>query len=354
MGLGQRGAAGVLAAVVVSAMGFVAGPAQAEGRAARCLELAGPVDAGLPLGPEDAARRKAALAAAAADCEAAGTEAGANAEALFWAGEVARAKGQAGVSFGLFERAAALGLAAAETRLGDFYTYGVAPGGKDPAAAARHYQAAAEGGDPAGMTTLALMYRLGQGVARDPGRMVELMTQAAAAGYGVAAYGLAGIYRDGEGIVGGVDAALGIPDAGKAAGYLAQAAQAGVPGAALEAAALYGPAGLDDPGEEARLTRMVARTGDGAAIAAMGVLYETGRGVEAAPEVAAGLYIKALESGDVTVEALRAGAARRWEAETARAFQRALKARGLYRGGIDGDIGGGTLAAARRLAAGGG
>lgn len=346
-------ALGLAAAFAAGAVAVLPSLAWAEGEAARCLATAGTPDAGVPRGAEDAARRKAAIIASAADCEAAGQAVDASAEVLFHAGEVARAKGQAGPSFALFERAAEKGLAAAQTRLGDFYTFGVAPGGKDPEAAAGHYSRAAEAGDLAGMTTLALMYRVGQGVAQDTGRMLALMTEAAEGGYHFAAYGLAQVYLTGDGIPGNADPERGIPDAARAAHYFEMAAKAGRIEAALEAAALYrNPAyGLaENPEAELRLTRMASRAGLPKAIAAMGVLYETGRGVAGNPEIAAGLYVRALESGAVSMEALRDGANRRWDPQTAMAFQTILKDRGLYRGYIDGDVGGGTIAAARKLA----
>ena len=105
----------------------------------------------------------------------------------------------------------------------------------------------------------------------------------------------------------------------------------------------------ENPEEQARLTLLASRAGLPEATAAMGVLYETGRGVARDPGVAALLYVRALESGAVPFEALRKGAPGPWDRDTAMAFQEILAERGLYRGAIDGVVGGGTAAAAQAL-----
>jgi len=60
-----------------------------------------------------------------------------------------------------------------------------------------------------------------------------------------------------------------------------------------------------------------------------------------------------LETGDLPVEDMRGqigGRWVRWDRETALAFQSILRARGLYLGALDAQVGPGTMAAARRLA----
>lgn len=325
----------------------------ADPDATACLSIAGPATAGVPAGAREAAVRRAALAQAIGPCTEAARAGDASAEVLFLAAEIAQGQRDLATAFALLERAAALGFGPAETRLGDYHLFGLAPGGEDAAQAIARYEAATGLGDPAGMTTLALMYRVGKGVPQDSARMVLLLEQASEAGYHFAQYRLAQTYATGEGIPGRRDDALGIPDPGKAATLYAAAAEAGNVTAALELAGLYAdPASgfPDSPGEAARLTSLASRAGVPEAIAAMGLFYETGRGVRRDPAVAAGLYVKALETGQVPFEALRKGAPGGWDRDTAIAFQSILKDRGLYRGALDGVIGSGSAAAARALA----
>jgi len=320
--------------------------------AAQCLELAGPVDAGVPVSAAAGALKRSRIAEAATLCTAAAAAADAPPEVLFLAAEVAQARRDLSGAFDLLERAADAGLAAAQTRLGDYHLFGIAPAGEDAEAAIAHYQRAAAGGDPAGMTTLALMYRVGKGVPRDPARMVALLEDAADAGYHFAIYRLAQTYMTGEGIPGKVDDTLGIPDPARGAALYAAAAEAGNITAALELAGLYGdPAsGLaDDPAERARLTLLASRSGLPEAIAAMASLYETGDGVDYDPQVAALLYVRALETGKVGFDTLRRTVRGGWDRDTARAFQTILQERGLYDGAIDGIVGRGTASAAAGL-----
>ncbi len=321
--------------------------------AATCLEIAGPANAGVPAAAVDAASQKATLARAAEACTEAATAPDADPEVLFHAAAVAQARGAADDTFDLLTRAAQAGLGAAETRLGDYFLFGVGPDGQDVDRAVGHYQAAQEKGDAAGITTLALLYQLGRGVPRDPSRMVELMTEAADLGYHFAQYRLAQTYLTGEGIPGRASTALGIPDKAKAVRYYTMAADAGNLSAALELSDLYADpqSGLpDDPEEQVRLTRIVSSTGHPPAIARMGTFYETGRGVDYDPAVAAGLYVRAMESGKVAFDDLRTGAPAAWDRDTALEFQMILQARGLYDGALDAIVGGGTAAAARKLA----
>lgn len=321
--------------------------------AQECIDIAGPANAGVPAAAVDAASQKETLARAAEACLMAAEAEDADPEVLFHAASIAQARGQAGATFDLLTRSAEAGLGAAETRLGDYFLFGVGPEGQDIAKAVGHYQAATERGDAAGMTTLALLYQVARGVPRDPARMVELMTVAADKGYHFAQYRLAQTYLNGDGIPGRADAALGIPDTTRAVRYYTMAADAGNLSAALELSSLYADpnSGLpDDPEEQVRLTRMVSQTGHPPAIAMMGVFYETGRGVEYDPAIAAGLYVRAMESGKLDFGDLRKGAPGTWDRDTALEFQKILQARGLYDGALDAIVGGGTAAAARKLA----
>lgn len=321
--------------------------------AQECIDIAGPANAGVPAAAVDAASQKETLARAAEACLMAAEAENADPEVLFHAASIAQARGQAGATFDLLTRSAEAGLGAAETRLGDYFLFGVGPEGQDIAKAVGHYQAATERGDAAGMTTLALLYQVARGVPRDPARMVELMTMAADKGYHFAQYRLAQTYLNGDGIPGRADAALGIPDTSRSVRYYTMAADAGNLSAALELSSLYADpnSGLpDDPEEQVRLTRMASQTGHPPAIAMMGVFYETGRGVAYDPAIAAGLYVRAMESGKLDFGDLRNGAPGTWDRDTALEFQKILQARGLYDGALDAIVGGGTAAAARKLA----
>ncbi len=317
-----------------------------------CLEVLGVPNAGVPVSQAAATEARARLADAAPACEAAAAGRRPAPEVLYYAAEIALAKRDSNGAFALFEQAAEAGLGAADTKLGDFYLFGAAPDGRDLAKAAELFEKGTDLGDPAAMTSLAMMHRAAIGVPQDSARMVELLSDAAEAGYHFAQYRLAQTYLSGDGIPGRADPALGIPDPTRAATWFTRAADAGNIEAALELAGLYGDpeSGLpDNPGEQARLTRIAAESGLASAVAAMGVLHETGRGVEYSPEQAVDYYIRAIESGDVPFEELRRGAPFEWDYDTATAFQGALTLRGVYNGAVDGIVGPGTRAAAEAL-----
>jgi TPR repeat protein len=200
------------------------------------------------------------------------------------------------------------------------------------------------------------MYGLGRGVPRDPDEMIRLFRAAADQGYHFAQINLAQTYLTGDGLPGGADASLGIPDPRAAVPLLAAAARGGNMDAARGLSALYtsGAEGVPpNPTMRLRWTRMAAEAGDPAAIAALAFLREQGIGAPANPVAAAQGYIAALETGEVEVTDLRAAGGPRppaWERQTAIEFQLILQARGLYDGAIDGMVGPGTLGGARALA----
>ncbi|RFU11617.1 sel1 repeat family protein [Rhodobacteraceae bacterium W635] len=345
---------GLVLALSISPLAVAAQTAPEEA-ATRCVEMAGPPDAGVPISPEAQDAARAALQEAAPFCEQAMADGGAAPEVLFHLGVIRQAAGDHDAAIAAFEAAAEAGLATAETKLGDYHLFGIGPLGRDAETAAGHFRAGAEGGDPAAQMTLGLLHRLGAGVPRDAGRMVALMREAADAGYHFAQFRLGQTYLTGEGVPGGQDAALGIPDREAAARYLSMAAEQGNIEAVLELARLYGDgdgSGGGDPAQQLRWTERAAEAGLPDAIAALGFLYERGRGAEADPERAARLYVEALETGDVSMDDLRGqlgGSTPRWDRDTAIAFQQILQERGLYAGAIDGVIGPMSRAAARAL-----
>ena len=186
-------------------------------------------------------------------------------------------------------------------------------------------------------------------------RLVELMRAAADGGYHFAQYRIGQTYLTGDGIPGGEDVSLGIPDRDEAARYLSMAAEQGNIEAVLDLARIYSE--LDGPGtgdaeQQFRWTERAVEAGLPDAIAALGFLYERGRGVEADPEQAAALYVQALETGDLDMDDLRGrigGYEPPWDRATAIAFQVILQERGLYRGALDGIIGPMSRAAAAAL-----
>ncbi len=321
-----------------------------------CTALAGPPDSGVPVSPAALEASLNALKLARPFCERAVADGSADAAAYFQLAVLLQAEGAHQQALEYFTRAAEMGLAAAHSKLGDYFLFGIGPIKPDLDRAVAHYQQAEAGGDLAATTTMAFLYRLGRGVPRDPARMLELMQRAADGGYQFAQYRLAQTYLSGDGIPGGADAALGVPDPKRGAKYLEMAARQGNSKAILELAQLYA---TDDGGVARNLqahafwTRKAAETGDPAAIAALGLLYETGTGVERDPARAAALYIEALESGKVSFANLRSSGGRQappWDKDTARAFQLILQERGLYDGAIDGVVGPITRAAAGRVA----
>ncbi|MFC2981113.1 tetratricopeptide repeat protein [Roseicyclus marinus] len=328
---------------------------QADAGIAACLDTAGPPSAAVPV--DEAAQRAlftrlrdalpACQEAANLDPQAGGP--------LFHLATVAQARGEHREAVALYDRAAAAGVGAAHTRLGDYYNFGIGPIRPDIDRAVASYRAATDLGDLAGTTTLAFMYRLGRGVPRDTAEMLRLFRIAADGGYHFAQINLAQTYLTGEGVPGGADPALGIPDARAAVPLLAAAARGGNLDAARGLAALYATGAEGVPpnaSQRLRWTRHVAETGDPAAIAALAFLREQGIGAPADPLAAAQGYIAALETGQIAPEALRAAGGPRapgWDRQTAIEFQRILQERGLYRGPLDGLVGPGTLGAARAV-----
>jgi hypothetical protein len=332
-----------------------AAAAAAQAALSECVETAGPPSAENYETEEDQRAALDALRRALPACRAAAQalpEAGAP---LFHLATAAQASGRHRRAVPLYESAAEAGVAAAMTRLGDYHNFGLRPVREDVAQAVAYYRQAADLGDPAGLATLAFMYRLGRGVEADSGEMLRLMEQAADAGYRFAQRNLAQTYLRGEGVPGRSDEALGIPDPSRAVPLLVTLARAGDVEAIQQLITLYSDGAEGVPASDflrGGWVEELAATGDPSGIAARGFLYEQGIGRAADPERAAADYIAALESGEVDITDMRGtinGQTPPWERETAMAFQRILAERGLYTMRIDGDIGPGTRRAARAL-----
>jgi TPR repeat protein len=179
-----------------------------------------------------------ALAQARDDCTEAARELPEAGGALFHLGTIAQATGEHRQAVRLYERAAEAGEAAALTRLGDYYNFGIRPVARISTAPVELYEEAVEAGDPAAAATLSMMHRLGRGVPRDPERMIALMQQGADTGYHFAQYRLAQTYLTGEGVPDDALERLGLPNPVAALRYLAGAARSGNDDAARELAAL--------------------------------------------------------------------------------------------------------------------
>ncbi len=175
--------------------------------------------------------------------------------------------------------------------------------------------------------------------------MLTLLEEAAAEGYHFAQFRLGEVLLSGAA---GIDRdAMRALELFEAAG-----AQGNAEARAARLAAMANPSSVtDDPAAQLDFLRIAAREGSGAAIAAIGVAYETGRGVVKKPAEAAAWYLAALEAG-VAFEALRKGAPGWWDYDTAREFQMALKDLGYYEGWLDGQIGPQSMAAAKAFARG--
>jgi TPR repeat protein len=328
----------------------------ADAAVAACMEAAGPATAGVPV--SEAAQRALfdRLREALALCEEAARLAPEAGGPLFHLATVAQARGEHRDAVALYERAATSGVGPAQTRLGDYFNFGIGPVRPDIERAVAAYRAAAGLGDPAGMATLAFMYRLGRGVPRDIAEMVRLFQAAADAGYHFAQLNLARTYLTGDGVPGNADPTLGIPNPPRAVPLLAAAARSGNMDAVLTLARLYAE-GADGVAPNAtirlRWTRVAADAGHPPAVAALAFLREQGIGGPADPVAAAQGYVMALETGEVDVNDLRAEGGSRpppWERQTAIELQLILQERGLYGGPIDGLVGPGTLGGARALA----
>ena len=344
-----------VAAVQEAFAARAAARAAAEAALSECIATAGVPSAEVPISEAAQAQAFAALRDALPACRAAAEALPDEGAPFYHLATAAQAAGRHRRAVPLYEQAAENGVAAALTRLGDYYNFGIRPIREDAEAAVDFYRQAAQAGDVAGTATLSFMYRLGRGVPRDPAEMVRLMQAAADQGYPFAQFNLGRTYLSGEGIPGGADAALGIPDARRAVPLLAAAARAGNIEAAEDLIALYdqGGAGVAaSPFLRFRWTNFLAEQGNLDYQAQRAFLYEQGIGRDRDPQFAAEEYIRLLQTGELELNDLRGevdGRVPPWDGDTARAFQTILQDLGLYALAIDGDVGPGTRAAAQAL-----
>lgn len=344
--------------ILVLALAATASPGLSAGKdeaAAECRRLAGPATAAAAVSKQAVDDYFRALVSARAACERAVIGPDPDPESLFQVAVLMQRDAQHALALEVFELAAAAGVAAARTKVGDYYNFGTGGIGEDHQRAVAEYRAAAEAGDLPAKATLAIMYQLGRGTSRDFRQMVGLLEEAANGGYHFAQLRLAAIYMNPtSSMPRGLADELGLPDVVKAAEMLERSAAQGNEDASRALKQLYSEDGpVTDPVQRAALIRRSAQTGDATAINALGFLHERGEGVDYDPALAASYYVQALETGKVQVTEIRGrvdGRTVDWDRATAVEFQRLLQERGLYQGPLDGLIGGGTLGAARRLA----
>ena len=325
------------------------------GPAARCIAALGAPNAGTPVSRAALRDYLGALSRARSDCAAAAKSDAPDPHVLFHLGVIRQRQGRHADAARMFERAAQDGIAAALTKLGDYRNFGTGGVAQNVERAVALYRQAAQAGDAPGMTTLAIMYRLGRGVPQDHARALELLERAARQGYHFAQITLARLAIAPKDIPDDQAAALGLPDPRMAVDNYGKAALQGNMQAALELASLYADdgRGVDaNPNLHTLWTRRAAEAGHPESLKTLALMHEMGRGVAYDPARAAQLFVQALETGEVDAASLREAPGlprRRWDRQTAIEFQTILIERGLYRGPLDGIVGPGTLAGARRL-----
>ena len=331
-----------------------AGPARAAPAAETCRDIAGPPDAGAPVSRDALTTRFSRLGRARPHCEAAVIGPDPDPAALFHLAVIMQREGVHERALEVFAKAAGAGVAAAYTKLGDYYNFGIGPVRQDVRRAVAEYRKAVAEGDAPAQSTLAVMYQIGRGVPQDLEKALDLLRQSAAAGYHFAQFRLAELYLSPRAMPEDLARRFGLPDPVKAVELYRQAADQGSADASAALARLLeGDGAFDDPEARAKWLRHAAGQGNARAMNALGFMYEQGEGVPHDPKRAAELYIKALETGDLPVDRLRGrvnGRVPRWDRETALEFQIILQERGLYTGALDAIVGRGTLGAAARLA----
>lgn len=143
----------------------------------------------------------------------------------------------------------------------------------DYAVALQQLQPLSNDGNPTARRYLAYMYLAGHGVAKNPGKGVELLRISAEQGDLLSAFGLGGIYSEG----------LGVDQSYKVAvEWYGRAAEGGQPNAQANLGGMYqfGHGVPQNSAEAVRLYRLAAQQGHIRAMTILGYLYEEGVGVQ--------------------------------------------------------------------------
>jgi len=347
-----------LTAAVAAAIltGTTPGTAQSGDAVRMCRQIAGAPDSGTPVSRAALSAYFGKLGEARAHCETAVIGPEPDPRALFHLAVIMQREGVHERALEVFQMAADAGVAAAHTKIGDYYNFGIGPVREDHGRAIEAYEMAVAGGDVPAKSTLAVMYQIGRGVPQDFDRMIALLTESAEAGYHFSQFRLAEIYMQPGAVPESLAARLDLPDPIKAAEFYEMAAAQGSEQASAALEKFYdGGAAFDDPEVKMKWLRHGAANGNAQAMNALGFMHERGEGVPYDPARAAELYIEALKTGDLPVAQLRGtvnGYQARWDRETALNFQTILRHLGYYQGALDAIVGPGTMGAAQRLAQG--
>ena len=148
-------------------------------------------------------------------------------------------------------------------------------------------------GDAAAQFNLALMFEAGDGVPRNPAKVVELIEKSAAQGYAPAEAALAGMYMDGTRVQ---------KSPSKALELYRKAADKGYPRAMAGLAGMYlDGIGVPKDAEKGRgLLEKAAERGDDLAAVNLGLIYQYGQGVPADMGKAIEWYKKGNERGGLS------------------------------------------------------
>ncbi|MBM3983468.1 MAG: hypothetical protein FJ304_25005 [Planctomycetes bacterium] len=170
-----------------------------------------------------------------------------------------------------YERAAALGHAEAEFRLGWLHDHGRGVP-RDAIAARAWYERAAAHGSANGLYHLGVLYKKGRGVPRDPALARVCWERAAASGHPAAQTFLGTLYQTGDGVP---------RDCATAREWFEKAAEQGDATAQSALGGLHheGEGGARDPVQARAWYEKAAAQGDADAQFNLGVLYDTGEGV---------------------------------------------------------------------------
>ena len=333
-------------------------PAQAQmpGALEECLGLAGIPSAAAPVSRDATVAVFSALAKARPHCEAALIGPEQNPEVMFHMAVIMQREGFHQYALRTFNMAASGGVAAAYTKVGDYYNFGIGGIRENHRRAVEAYQKASQAGDLPAKATLAVMHQIGRGVRQDFDKMFALLEESADAGYHFSQLRLAELYMSPEAVPPAMAEELDLPDPIKATEFYELAAAQGNAKARTELDKFADGEGLfNDPAVRLKLIMRGVHRGEAEAINTLAFMHERGDGVEYDPIRAAELYIQALETGELPVDRLRGlvnGRFLRWDRETALEFQVILQNRGLYTGFLDAMVGPGTMAAAARVAQG--
>ena len=327
--------------------------AQMPGALDECLELAGEPTAEAPVSRDAGSAFFSAMAKARPHCEAALIGPEQDGRVLFHMAVIMQREGFHTYALRAFNMAASTGIAPAYTKVGDYYNFGIGGIRENHRRAVENYQKAAETGDAPAKATLAIMHQIGRGVPQDFDKMFSLLEETAADGYHFSQLRLAELYMSPDAVSPALARQLDLPDPLKATEFYELAAAQGnsVARAELDKAA-DGEGLFNDPAVRLKLINRGVEQGEPSAINTLGFMHERGDGVDYYPQLAAQLYIQALEAG-LPVQELRGlenGRFVRWDNETALEFQVILQNRGLYLGFLDAVVGPGTMGAAAQVA----